>query len=178
MKEHFFYRNYWLFYALFLLLLGWLIYVLLWNPYDYTSEINNLKNHNNTLITQVKELTDKNKNLVHELDDCMGNNQAAQKTVDCNATVNSGGPGFTSTKHLLGETAGNVVLQFDADNIPDEFTVIYDGEIVANSGGLVSNEGDISWQYRAEKGKPNFCTVEVSAPTTGTKWEYIVNCPQ
>lgn len=182
MKEHFFYRSYWLFYLLFFLLLGWLIYALLWKPYDCTSEINDLKNRNNSLITQVKELGDKNKNLSRELDECKNdaknNIETPQQTVDCNATVNSGGQGFTSTNHRLGKNAGNVVIQFDADNIPDEFTVIYDGKVVANSGGLVSHEGTMSWQYKAENGKPDFSTVEVSAPQNGTSWNYLVNCPQ
>lgn len=182
MKEQFFYRNYWLFYLLFFLLLGWLIYALLWKPYECTSEINDLKNRNNNLVTQVKDLGDKNKNLIRELDECINNKQdstqAAQKTVDCNATVNSGGEGFTSTNHLLGKNAGNVLVRFEANRIPDEFTVFYDGEIVASSGGLVSYDGSMTWQYKAEKGKPDFCTVEVSAPTTGTKWQYLLNCPQ
>lgn len=182
MKEHFFYRNYWLFYLLFFLLLGWLIYALLWQPYDCRTEITDLKNRNKTLISQVKELEDKNKNLTQELDQCRNDSvdstQVAQQTVDCNATVNSGGQGFTSTNHRLGANAGNVVVEFDADNIPDEFSVIYDGQVVASSGGLVSHGGTMSWQYKAENGKPDFCTVEVSAPTNGTNWNYLVNCPQ
>ena len=182
MKEHFFYRNYWLFYLLFFLLLGWLIYALLWKPYDCRTEITDLKNRNKTLISQVKDLENKNKNLIQELDQCRNDAQdtapVAQQTVDCNATVNSGQEGFTSTNHLLGKNAGNVLVQYDTNNIPDEITIIYDGQVVASSGGLVSNEGSMTWEYKAEKGKPDFCTVEVSAPTSGTQWQYLVNCPQ
>ena len=182
MKEKFFYRNWWLFYLLFFLLLGWLIYALLWQPNNCATEVNDFKNKNNALISEITDLKNKNKSLITDLQDCQNDSAEVtppvQQIVDCNATVKSGGQGTTTTNHRLGKQPGNILVEFDADNIPDEFKVFYDGQLVASSNGLVSHDGEMNWQYNAEQGKPDFCTVEVSAPKAGTSWQYRVNCPQ
>lgn len=97
--------------------------------------------------------------------------------VDCNTTVNSGGQGVTETEHRLGSTGGTVLLEYDALTIPDEFTIIYNGQIVASTNGLVSEYGSLSWTYTASPGNPEYCTVKVSAPRDNTKWTYRLNCP-
>ena len=165
MRNNFFYRNWWLFYLLMFLLLGILIYAFLW------------KNHSNQNFAENHRLRSQNQNLIEALEEC-GNSPTNSNAIDCNTTVNSGGEGFTSTEHKLGNRSGIVVIKYDAQRVPDDFKVIYDGNIVASTNGLVSGIGTISWQYRAQTGKPDYCIIEVSAPHEQTVWEYIVNCPE
>ncbi|SKC08095.1 hypothetical protein SAMN05660841_04094 [Sphingobacterium nematocida] len=158
--NNFFYRNWWLYYLAFFLLLGALVYALLWKP------IQNV---------QIKALT-------KQLEDCRQATAIAQKAlppkiVNCDARVNSGGPGYTRTKHMLGSTSGTVILQYHTQVVPDEVKLIYEDKVVATTGGLVSGPGQLSWNYIADTNKPNYCYVEVTAPHDNTIWEYIVNCP-
>lgn len=165
----FFYRNWWLFYILFFLLLGILVYAFFWqnNSIKYTNEINSLNK-------ELKECRDSKIVPAPEAE----NETPVKNVVDCNATVNSGGQGETITEHKLGNSSGTVVVDYDAQNIPDEFTVIYDGKIVASTSGLVAHEGSLTWEYNPISGKPDYCTVKVSAPNDKTNWSYIVNCPR
>jgi hypothetical protein len=156
----FFYKNWWLYYLLIFLLLGVLVYALLWQPIDQS---------------QIRMLT-------KQLEDCR---QAAvveitppMATVDCDARVNSGGQGLTLTKHILGNRSGTVILQYDMKTVPDELKLIYDDKIVAVTDGLVSGNGELVWQYASHSGQPDYCYVEVSAPLDNTVWEYLLNCPK
>ncbi|GGH20423.1 hypothetical protein FAZ19_09875 [Sphingobacterium alkalisoli] len=158
----FFYKTWWLYYLLFFLLLGVLIYALLWQPVK--------RSHVQVLTKQ--------------LEDCrQAATIAATKptlpitTVNCNAKVNSGGQGFTRTKHVLGNNSGTVILQYDTQLVPDELKLIYEDKVVAVTDGMVSGQGELKWHYDVDSGKPNYCYVEVSAPNDNTVWEYIVNCP-
>lgn len=165
----FFYRNWWLFYLLFFFLLGILIYALFWqnNSLKYTNEINSLN----------KELKKCKYSKISPYP-ISRNELPATKVVECNATVNSGGQGETVTEHKLGNSPGIVVVDYDAQNIPDEFIVFYDGNIVASTNGLVSHEGSLTWEYNPNSGKPDFCIVKVSAPNYRTNWSCLVNCPK
>ncbi|MGV4413223.1 hypothetical protein [Chryseobacterium sp. T1] len=159
----FFYRNWWLFYLLIFFLLGILIYAILWqNNKSYNiDDYNRLKNE----LADCQRLKDPIK-------------PSQPNVVDCNAIVNSGGQGETITDHNLGKQGGVVRLEYDAQNVPDEFTVFYNGKIVATTHGLVSHTGEISWQYEPNSNEPDFCTVKVSAPNEKTVWIYRLNCPE
>ncbi|MEJ5964223.1 hypothetical protein [Pedobacter immunditicola] len=151
----FFHRNWWLFYALLFLLIGLLVYAVLWNP-----------NHRMQILKQqLIDCSTANVNTTH------GN------MVNCDAKVQSGGQGNTRTQHTLGAKSGKVALEYDTKSIPDEINVFYDGQLVLSTNGLVSSFGQLAWEYKAEPGKPDYFVVEVSAPTEDTAWEYIVNCP-
>lgn len=157
----FFYRNWWLFYLLAFLLLGILIYALLWNP---------IRNNHNQVIRQLQT----------ELENCKNSQQEAPEkgVVGCDTEVKSGGQGHTKTQHTLGDNSGTVYLDYETQNVPDEINIYYDDKIVASTNGLVSGSGSLKWFYKAEKGKPNYCIVEVKAPQDKTVWEYILNCPK
>ncbi|MEJ5055772.1 hypothetical protein [Sphingobacterium sp. MYb382] len=156
----FFYRNWALFYLLLFLLIGLLMYALWWNP--------------NRKVSLLMQQLENCKNVVPAATPPA----AAPETVHCDARVESGGQGTTTTQHDLGNKTGKVTLQFDTVKIPDEIKVYYDGRIVAQTNGLVTGTGILEWNYTAQAGKPEFCVVEVSAPTESTVWEYIVNCPE
>jgi hypothetical protein len=167
----FFYRYWGLYYLSFFLLLGLLIYALLWHPIP------------TSYTTTIKALNQK-------LEECR-NSQATLKTVNahkegikpdnkinCDASVKSGGHGVTNTQHELGNNSGTVMIDYDMQQVPDEIKVYYDNAIVAQSTGLVSGIGRLQFIYNAITGKPSFCTVMVSAPEKYTQWEYLLNCPQ
>lgn len=154
--NNFFYKNWWLFYLLFFLLLGFLVYALLWNS-KHSAEIASLRQQ----LAQCQNIVDANN----------------QDVINCDAVVTSGGQGNTRTKHILGNRSGVIRLQYDMQNIPDQIKVIYDGVEVAASDGLVSGAGILNWNYTAKLGKPDFCIIELSAPGADTIWEYLLNCP-
>ncbi|MGE8377068.1 MAG: hypothetical protein ACN6PN_01925 [Sphingobacterium sp.] len=186
--------NYWwLFYPLLFLLIGLLIYALLWNPSSSLEVLNQqLKDcrdsHAHTAapkgqsgdiekpeeIMQTPELSDEIENKETQLDP---QEPPKNAVVNCDAKVKSGGQGVTKTKHIMGDQSGRVILQYDTREIPDEIKVYYNGKLIAETGGLVAGAGQLEWVYEAISGQPNYCYVEVSAPTPRTVWEYIVNCP-
>jgi len=155
LEDSFFHRNWWLFYTALFLLIGLLVYAILWNP--------------NNKITVLEQ----------QLKDCntAGLIGTSENIVNCDARVQSGGQGNTQTQHLLGKKPGKIVLQYDMKTIPDEIEVFYDGQLVLSTNGLVSGTGQLEWGYKGESGKPDYCIVKISAPTPDTAWEYIVNCP-
>lgn len=190
-KNKSFANNWWLFYPLLFLLIGLLVYALLWSP-EHTievlkQELNDCRDNravsskrpvdggynssfDNIDSLQIGEL-DKNRALPGE------DKKAENTIVNCDAKVESGGQGVTKTKHILGDQSGRVILQYDTKTIPDEIKVYYDGKPIAHTDGLVSGAGQLEWIYEVAPGKPKYCYVEVSAPTPRTVWEYIVNCP-
>ena len=91
---------------------------------------------------------------------------------------NSGGKGHISTKHNLGNNPGTVNIRYDMVNIADQMDVYYDGQLVASTNGLVKGRGTLSFVYTAQNGKPDFCTVEMTAPKNGTVWIYFIGCPK
>ena len=170
--RNFFYKYWGLYYILFFLLLGLLIYALLWSPdlSRYNKTINDLNNrlndcNNKQIIDSVRAAIDTTTTKV-------------DKTINCDATVQSGGQGETTTQHELGRISGNVIIEYDMKSLPDEINVYYDNIIVATSNGLVSDTNSLQFKYTAVSGKPNYCIVKISAPYDNTEWEYLLNCPQ
>jgi hypothetical protein len=89
----------------------------------------------------------------------------------------SGGQGVTRTRHALGHDPGLVRITFDMYSIPDRLDCFYKGVLVATTGGLVSGTGEVSWIYTPGPGDPQWCLVIVSAPQSGTAWQYTIYCP-
>jgi hypothetical protein len=170
--RNFFYKYWVLYYIIFFLLIGLLIYALLWTPdlSRYTKTINDLNNqledcNNRQNIDSVTAVIDTT-------------NTKIDNTINCDATVQSGGQGETNTQHELGKSSGTVVIEYDMKSLPDEINVYYDNVVVASSSGLVSGLNSIQFKYTAKTGKPTFCIVTISAPYDNTEWEYLLNCPQ
>lgn len=173
MRE-FFYKYWWFYYILFFLLIGLLIFALLWKP-DVQKYLNNI----NELNRQLEDCrNEKNRVDTITIVKDSKDNTKVNGRINCDASVNSGGQGDTRTQHDLGERSGLVVIHYDMSTIPDEITVTYDNVVVARSNGLVSGENSIQFEYTAMAGKPTYCVVNISAPGNGTKWSYLLNCPQ
>jgi len=151
----FFYKYWWFYYVLLFILIGWLIYSLMWKP-----------------------LCEENIVYIHEKIEVAPEVNDPINIVVCNTEVKSGGQGRTTTTHELGRKAGQVYIEYDMDNIPDKMEVFYNGQLVATTRELVSNQGSLNFYYSAKPNEPNQCKVEMSAPEEGTAWQYRLNCPQ
>jgi hypothetical protein len=97
--------------------------------------------------------------------------------VDCGVTQASGGQGTTFTTHILGNGAGQVNINYQMFSIPDQMDVFYDNVLVASTNGLVSGSSTLSFNYVYNPSKPNFCVIRMTAPNSGTAWEYAAFCP-
>jgi hypothetical protein len=200
-KNKSFANNWWLFYPLLFLLIGLLVYALLWNPEDATAVLrqqlddcrdshaasakrqvdgddSSLPDNTDSLqLGEIEPIPIQPDEIEKKEDVPVEDKKQKNAVVNCNAKVESGGQGVTKTKHILGNQSGRIILQYDTKDIPDEIKVYYNGKRIMHTGGLVSGPGQLEWNYHAESGKPNYCYVEVSAPIDDTAWEYIVNCP-
>ncbi|MGV0845678.1 hypothetical protein ACTS9T_03660 [Empedobacter falsenii] len=199
----FFYKYWWLFYILLFSLIGLLIYALLWTvnfkPYQKIINNNHYLQYKDTInksshdtiyydsiyvesseLKATKELVEGKDRYIKLLEEQIEQCNISQKKaiVQCNAKVESGGQGHTETTHNLGNVPGKVVINYNMNNLPDKIEVIYNGKIVATSNQMVSGVGQLSFDYQPTSGKPQFCSVRISAPESGTVWEYVVNCPQ
>jgi len=168
----FFYKYWGLYYLLFFLLLGLLVYALLWRPNlsRYHATVAELKNRLEVCQSNSEKL-DSTLNAYRE-----GTNN--NNVVYCNATVRSGGQGVTTTQHELGNQSGIVNIDYNMMLIPDEIEVYHNNVLVAHSDGLVKGTGRLQFRYSVLGGQPSYCTVIISAPGNDTQWEYLLNCPQ
>lgn len=178
----FFYRNWWLYYLLLFLLIGLLIYALLWrvNFTPYQSRITSLTNESVSLKEQIigkEQYIEKLEERLKECEDNLNKPVPQQpNVVQCNAKVESGGQGFTETTHNLGTTPGTVTIDYNMHSVPDRIDVLYNGKVVASTNQLVSGNGRLSFNYPAQLNMPTSCVVRLSAPESGTVWDYVVNC--
>jgi len=120
--------------------------------------------------------------------------------IDCDElTPYSGGESFPTILNVnLGSSLGTVTLTFNADNIPDKFVVIFDGEEVINTGyrgaSSYQNALDAALIARGEPtetiagvgaGTADFskttstssAQIKVYAPLSGTGWNLTLGCP-
>lgn len=92
----------------------------------------------------------------------------------CNVGTVSGGAGTTTTVHGLGRASGTFIFSWNAYSVPDKFEVFYQGAVIFTTGGFVSGSGSKAITYAGTDTK---VTVVVTGSSTGTVWDYIVNCP-
>jgi hypothetical protein len=94
----------------------------------------------------------------------------------CNEATESGGQGTTTTIHELG-TAGPTSFQltYQMYTQQDQLEVFYESALIYTTGGLVSGGQTVTVNVPA--GTSQQVTVVVSAPESGTIWDYTVFCP-
>ena len=93
------------------------------------------------------------------------------------AETASGGQGDHYFTYEIGSFAGWVRLDYNAYDVPDQFQLIYNGQVVADTGGTVSGAGSLYWYYPANEGDPTTITVHVYAPIQSTAWVYTFYGP-
>lgn len=94
----------------------------------------------------------------------------ASELGDCSVSQGSGGQGTFSFSHDIG-SGGFVDFYYDSYSIPDAFDVFSDGDKIFSTNGLVSGSSN---QELFAGGR--FVSVVVSAPRSGTAWEYTLGC--
>lgn len=88
----------------------------------------------------------------------------------CSAQANSGGQGNFANRYDFGSSR-LLSLTYDAFDVPDQFSVFDGSGNIAGTGGLVSGAGTLNFTVTGR-----FVTVKVSAPTSGTAWNYSISC--
>lgn len=119
------------------------------------------------------------------------------ETVPCASQTNyPGGQAMPTVKVVtLGSGTGTVTLNFNAANIPDRFVVVFDGQIVIDTGyrGCIVYQSDLDTFFGEStpitvpgSGIATFfknssvttATVKVYGPLPSTKWDFTLSCPQ
>jgi hypothetical protein len=93
----------------------------------------------------------------------------------CDEQTIAGGQGVTVTQHELGQTSGTFDFFYNANAIPDQFDVRYEGDIVFTTGTLVSGSATVAVTYGP--GASTVVEVTVTGPDASTAWDYTVFCP-
>jgi hypothetical protein len=96
----------------------------------------------------------------------------AEALGDCSVSQGSGGRGTFSFAHFVGFGTGRVLFFYDAYSIPDAFTVSTASGVKFTTNGLVSGSNTISVPIDEEP----TVFINVSAPRSGTAWEYNLGC--
>ncbi len=95
----------------------------------------------------------------------------------CQTQQQSGGTGSFSYAYNMGSVGGAVSVSYDMNNIPDRMDVFsLVGGVrtpVFSTGGLVSGTGGTSFNVTPD----TTVFVSLSAPNSGTAWDFSLSCP-
>jgi hypothetical protein len=92
----------------------------------------------------------------------------------CPTTQVSGGQGVTTRNVDLLVRSGTFTVTYNMYSIPDQLDISYEGETIYTTGGLVSGTGSQAVTYA---GNSTTISVLLTAPNSGTAWEFSVQCP-
>ncbi|KAL3761167.1 hypothetical protein ACHAWU_000262 [Discostella pseudostelligera] len=92
----------------------------------------------------------------------------------CPTTQESGGQGTTVLKIDMLRTSGTFPFWYEMYGIPDQLTIEYEGQVIFDTGGLVSGYLSSSASFN---GSSKIITVTINAPLDGTAWDVYVGCP-
>lgn len=92
----------------------------------------------------------------------------------CQTQQSSGGQGAFSNTYDLGRDSGTFQLTYEMYNIPDRLQVLSStGQVLYTTGGLVSGGNTVQIPFSGGR----IVYVVISAPTSGTAWDYTLGCP-
>lgn len=107
---------------------------------------------------------------------CPGDKGSEDNPRECSDTssVKSGGAGVTDTFIDMGSTAGKVGIRYQMYEIPDKLDVYQEGTLVATTGGPVTGDHWLYFQYDPSKGQK----IQVRITGSGaTSWSFLHTCP-
>ena len=136
----------------------------------YSADANQILTQINTVVASS---TLNGTNLLNQAD--IGSTTAAgSSSVSLGAPANSsGGFGLSTTSYPLPlGTPGTVVLRYDMYGAPDGAQLDYNGSTVATTGGLVSGQGTLTFNYGG--GAPASIDVVMNGGSVGTAWTYTL----
>ncbi len=93
---------------------------------------------------------------------------------ECAVALGSGGQGTFTFAHTVGVGPGVVDFTYEAYSIPDAFDVSGPNGLVFTTGGLISGGSTVALQV--DEPGPITLFVSVSAPNSGTAWDYTMGC--
>lgn len=84
-----------------------------------------------------------------------------------------------STTYLMGSTPGRVFVTYDMFGIPDRLDIFYGNEIVATTGGFVSDTDGSPLSFDYVPVGDDFTVLAVVTPSDseGSAWDVFVGCP-
>lgn len=88
----------------------------------------------------------------------------------------SGGTGEFFQTQRLGNIPGTVSIVYDMYSVPDQLEVYYNNVVIASTGGLVSDDGVIYFNWVPVGGNLDVI-IRLYAPNSSTSWWYNLNCP-
>lgn len=91
----------------------------------------------------------------------------------CQTQQSSGGQGAFTKSYDLGRDSGSFELSYEMYGIPDKLEVINAGKVVFTTSGLVSGGTTVQVPFSGSR----IVFVVVSAPNSGTAWDYSIGCP-
>jgi hypothetical protein len=158
------FRYWWLFWILFLFAIWWIYPCII--P------------HKDPLCVSIEHIQEKSYSIINSMNNCC-TCAPPPGTAPCNTNIaESGGRGYFKKLHDLGSNPGQVNIKYNMLSVPDKMEIFYDNILVASTGSLISGTGNLSFNYNAEPGKPRYCTVVLTAPKSGTEWNYYLGCPK
>ncbi len=148
-------------------------------PYEYSQDLTPIppqhqSNFSNNNIFEI----DFDQNYLFKVKDsggCEAQEYYTLPNVPCDAQNFAGGQGTDIRQVNLGTIEGTVTIEYQMYSIPDKMTVTYRGN--SQTTGLTSGTGSISFVHAVEQGQSNQVTITMSAPNSGTAWNYQVVCP-
>jgi len=96
---------------------------------------------------------------------CLGNFQPSTGSGPINEVV-----------HDMGSTAGQVVVDYQMFNIPDQMDIFQGSTKIATTGTAVSNTGTLKFQY-TPIGNNTKIMVRITSSSGDTTWAYNISCP-
>ena len=92
--------------------------------------------------------------------------------------VQSGRQGFQSFKMDLKKSQGTFELYYEMFKNPDKLEILYEGQQIYSTNGLMSGSKTIDVSYGSPASTSTGITIEISAPNSGTAWNFKIACPQ
>ena len=89
----------------------------------------------------------------------------------CQTQFSSGGQGTFAQTFNMGAASGSVTFSYEAYTIPDAFRVVNAGTTILNTGSI-SGGGSKTFALSS-----SIVFVTVSAPLSGTAWDFSLSCP-
>ncbi len=196
-RNYFGFRYWWFNYILLLLVIGLFIWFWPWNRAEKQPVCDEQKRLDDMMLLINAHLNDCCSCFDVEDSTILLDSIPPQNISQCNATMNSGGEGITTTRVQLGNVSGYVKIQFEMAYVPDKLEVFYEGkvfcstrDIAGNQSGFVGDawhngDGDLTFYYQPKT--DDYVVVVVTGGDSNlgpgmenktTQWAYGISCPQ
>ena len=108
---------------------------------------------------------------------CSDDNTPASALSPCNTTAASGGDEGYIESFEMGQNSGSFLFQYETYTAPDKIT-IYEGDKVGGKPIFEYTGGTKGWKKETVNFNNHIITIEIVGLEVGTKWTFVVNCPE